>query len=1098
MNMRNKMGRKLFKRSTIAACVMAVTAAHAQAQETNNDDPALLEEVVVYGIKQSLQDAQAIKREASTVQDVITASDIGSLPDKSVVEALQRVPGVAIERFEASDDPDHFSVEGGNVTVRGLNRVRGEINGRDGFSATGDGGLNYSDIPPEIVGSVIVNKSQSAKLIEGGISGTINIETRKPFDSDELVLGGTIKASYADLIDEVKPSASGIVSNVWDTDAGKFGALLSVAYSEFSSRADGVGVYNYKAVTNLSSNPDGENLFAPIGGSARQAENNRQRLGIAGSLQWANPSETVQTTLEFIRSDSDLTWTEHFLEYAAQPFDNAAGSQNINIEGGTYNCPESNDITNQPCLFDSGLIIGGLGGNPADSDQAFQGDPYYISAARARTDKRIVNDLSFNLEYVPSDNLKIVGDVQYVLATNDVTDFGIHSRINSTDAFLDLRGSDEPQFELLDKNDGTTNAISDPASYFLRSAIDHIAENEGDELAFQLDAEYSFDDSVITSVEAGVRASNRTLDFKESLYNWGSLSETWQDPGNPVRFSDLLETGLVEQFTFEDHLNGGSLTVNDTFYAPSVAALSNPEAFYQALVDNNVLGAGASSWVPLSQRASVTDGTPFRPAELATVEEDRSSFYVQVNFGNEDATTPFSGDAGLRYVNWQLSSTGANVFGAADEIFSGETNNFLQSFPYTEYWIEREFDWQGPGTEAFYTNRFYDTYLQEATAAGEADPAAFATARIAAEVAAVGDAKEALLAEVNGYLDQQDGEVYTTEGEKFTRVLPSFNLKLGLTDEFITRFAFSESIFLPTLDKVRNNRLVTPNLQVTRFEDLDTGNELTTIQSVELTGYVANGGGNPLLQPELSTNYDLTFEYYFEDFGSVTSSIFYKRIRDYFRQSSVIEELANSTGQVESVVVTSTQNAGTATVQGFELAYQSSFGFIDESLEDFGLQASYTFIDGSAEDEGNPQFGGDPDNKYAAQFTFNNIRDLPLEGLSQDNYNIVAYYDNQESFQARFAYNWRSSYLLNSRDVIAFAPVYGDSTGQLDFSMSYKLNDNLRVGVEANNILNEITRTSIDNEIDPATAEYNQETIRSPRSYFANDRRLAVFLQANF
>ncbi len=1077
-----------FKKSTLAVCIAALTVqAYGQ---SDAGEPTALEEVVVYGVKQSLENAQDIKRQSSIVQDVITASDIGALPDKSVVEALQRVPGVAIERFEASDDPDHFSVEGGNVTVRGLNRVRGEINGRDGFSATGDGGLNYSDIPPEMVGSVIVKKSQSANTIEGGISGTINIETRKPFDSDGFVFGGSVKASYADLIDETKPSASFILGNVWDSDVGTFGALLSVAYSEFSSRGDGVGVFNYKPVTNEGSTAEGERRFAPVGASARQQENNRERLGIAGSLQWENPSETIQATLEFIRSDSTLSWTEHFLEFPAEPFSNDAGSANLNLRDATYNCLPGD----QPCLFTSGHIYGGSGGVD-ENDREFIGNPFYVAGVRTRNDERLVDDISFNLEYKPNDNLTLTGDLQYARATNKVADFTVHGRMSSTDAYLDLRNSDKPRFEILENDVG--GSVTSPQSYFMRSAMDHVADSKGDETAVSLDGQYTFDRGLVTGVEAGVRFSNRSIDFKESLYNWGSLSETWME-GSPARFSDYEGLGLVEQFTFKKHLGGSALNANDTFYFPSTSMLSSTEHFYNQAVENGIL-VGEGTWQPLHRRSTAMDGSSFRPAELATVEEDRASVYLQLNFGSDDTDIRFSGDVGLRYVDWRLTATGANVFGAADEVFSGETESFIMAHAWGDYWVEKTEDWQADisPTMEFYTQRYYDTYVQEATAAGATDPETAARDRIEAEVNQVEADRAALRDEITGYLDQQDGQPYTVKGDKFTRVLPSFNLKLELTDDVILRFAASESIFLPTMSNVRNTRLVTPNLEVKRFTDEDTGAELSRIESVELVGYVANGGGNPLLQPELSTNYDLTVEWYFEDLGSVTASLFHKRIRDYFRQSSVIEELTNADGVTQNVVVTSTQNAGTAKVKGAEFAYQSTFGFIDASLENFGIQASYTYIDGSANDYGAPEYGGDPDSKYAQQYTFNNIRDLPLEGLSKDNYNLVLFFDNG-TFEARFAYNWRSSYLLNSRDVIAYAPVYGESTGQLDASFSYRINDQLRVGLEANNLLDEVTRTTIQNEINPGSTSGVQETVRSPRSYFVNDRRLALSLHYSF
>src|SRR5690606_17576460 len=111
-------------KSLLAVCVMAIGApVFAQTDDA-------VEEILVSGMRQSLQGAQDIKRNADTFVDSITASDIGSLPDRSVLEAMQRVPGVSIERFQAADDPDHFSVEGSGAVIRGMSATRSEFNGR--------------------------------------------------------------------------------------------------------------------------------------------------------------------------------------------------------------------------------------------------------------------------------------------------------------------------------------------------------------------------------------------------------------------------------------------------------------------------------------------------------------------------------------------------------------------------------------------------------------------------------------------------------------------------------------------------------------------------------------------------------------------------------------------------------------------------------------------------------------------------------------------------------------------------------------------------------------------------------------------------------
>jgi TonB-dependent Receptor Plug Domain len=102
--------------------------------------------IIVTGFKKSLESAQNIKRDADTFVDVITAEDIGALADRSVAEALQRVPGVNISRFEQRNDPDRFSVEGSGVIIRGLPFVRSELNGRDIFSANGGRELSFNDV----------------------------------------------------------------------------------------------------------------------------------------------------------------------------------------------------------------------------------------------------------------------------------------------------------------------------------------------------------------------------------------------------------------------------------------------------------------------------------------------------------------------------------------------------------------------------------------------------------------------------------------------------------------------------------------------------------------------------------------------------------------------------------------------------------------------------------------------------------------------------------------------------------------------------------------------------------------------------------------
>ena len=104
--------------NTVGSSQQAQTPSGDVSNSTSVPPPPSGSAIIVTGIRQSLANAQSIKRNSDTIVDAITAQDIGALPDRSVTEALQRVPGVEINRFAGSNDPDHFSVEGSGVTVR--------------------------------------------------------------------------------------------------------------------------------------------------------------------------------------------------------------------------------------------------------------------------------------------------------------------------------------------------------------------------------------------------------------------------------------------------------------------------------------------------------------------------------------------------------------------------------------------------------------------------------------------------------------------------------------------------------------------------------------------------------------------------------------------------------------------------------------------------------------------------------------------------------------------------------------------------------------------------------------------------------------------
>ena len=160
---------------------------------------------------------------------------------------------------------------------------------------------------------------------------------------------------------------------------------------------------------------------------------------------------------------------------------------------------------------------------------------------------------------------------------------------------------------------------------------------------------------------------------------------------------------------------------------------------------------------------------------------------------------------------------------------------------------------------------------------------------------------------------------------------------------------------------------------------------------------------------------------------------------------------------------------------------------LERLLSGFGVNANYTYIQSkgipntalnATEPGGIPR---EPETGVSGN--------LPLEGLSKHNYNLTGFYE-KGPLSLRLSYSWRSKFLLTVRDVIwPYYPIYNEATGQLDGSLFYSINDNLKLGVQAVNLGNEVTRTS---QVFTATG------LQAPRSYFVNDRRFSLILRGNF
>jgi len=201
-------------------------------QSVTNDVPTT-SDVIVTGLRGSLQRNLDIKRDSPGVVDAISAEDIGKFPDSNVAAALQRVPGVSISRGTTSlGGLPATTGDATGITVRGFGPAFNEtlFDGRIVPTATGNRGFDFSTIGADFVGEVDVLKTPDAALASGAIGATINTKYPKPFDHPGFRLAATGAGSINDNQGSPAASAGLLVS---DTTADEtFGVLADFAYSQ--------------------------------------------------------------------------------------------------------------------------------------------------------------------------------------------------------------------------------------------------------------------------------------------------------------------------------------------------------------------------------------------------------------------------------------------------------------------------------------------------------------------------------------------------------------------------------------------------------------------------------------------------------------------------------------------------------------------------------------------------------------------------------------------------------------------------------------------------------------------------------------------------
>lgn len=1089
--------RRLFALSTASGLAMSMAIAgpaYAQDAEEDEDVTEVAEasnEIVVSGFRASLENAQNIKRDADTFVDAVTAEDIGALPDRSVAETLQRIPGVNIGRFEKTSDPDRFSVEGTGVIIRGLPFVRSELNGRDIFSASNGVVLSFNDVSPELLGRVEVFKNVTADMVDGGIAGTVNLVTRKPLDNRGTRLSGTIEANVGDLAEETSPGFSVLGSTTFENEGGSIGLQFGYARSELISRTDASQLTDpcYRAdtldgpcfrTTGVSSGGVGDptgfdssnfpppgTVIAPKGAGVRTTGLERDREAFNAVVQYESPNRDFLVTFEWLRSETSFATDEAAL--LALVNDDALFP--VPAAGSTWEFDENG-------VFQRGILsqrIGDAYANP------FGRGGIPLEALRFQRDTlATTQDFSFDVDWEVTDRFRVNFEAQRI-----ESDLRQDSIIGVTSSWaniaIDATG-ETPQVEFLAPPGAPSDYFSSGQNTYYWFLLDSLARNEGQLESARFDAEYDISDTgFFKSARFGARWAERDRVTRDTNFStWGNLSAPWAgragcapwnagpgcaatggfQPGRyftglPGQEFAIAGGAFVDEFPnfanfrspFGDGFQRGNAPTpivgggtffygGDDFlgeYLSGETANQARELNIFSQTPNPFFGVQGRFFTDIAGNTTACD--PFCPPEVSDVTEVTKAAYARIDYGTDfDNGWNLEGNFGVRFVE--------------TEVRTGGLIGFPSPFGFDDPSVTNG---QGNGNGIVEVSELNASCGR--TPPGQTLPG----------FCGLSDARKAeFAAAFTGDLVLDDRSI------TFDHWLPSFNARLDVGGGLLFRAAVSKGISRPDLQLFRSGGAIGDNTNDLRAEGtLETGPLFQLFT------------GNRNIRPVESWNYDLSVEWYFDDVGSITVSGFLKDIEGIVNSGvDTVDFISPSGNLVVPVEVNGPVNANGGTLKGVEIGYQQTYDFLPAPLDGLGFAGTYTYID-----------GGQFTNSDLAGNTSLFASSQPLAGVSEHTVNATVFYE-KGPLSMRAAYNWRSDFLITPRDdIFPFSPIWQESTGQLDASIFFSVTDYLKLGVQGVNLLDEVTVTSQVVDFDGT---------RITRSAFRNDRRYTFLARFDF
>jgi len=602
----------------------------------------------VTGVRSSLQKSQIIKQDFIGTVDAVSAEDVGKFPDQNVADALQRVPGISVDRSAG---------ESRYITVRGFgpefNAVT--LNGRTMATDVAGREFSFDILPSELISAAEVQKTSTADSTEGSIGATVNIRTQRPLDHPGLHVAAAVAGIYDSMSKNTKPKVSGLISK---TNAdGSMGGLLSVVHYQRS---------HVEELATTSGWVTGD--FGVVNGVAfprtldyRVVREERTRSGINAAFDW-HPSDTIKLGVDAMYSRYKIDRIGNAASFFTTLADIIDVSADENGTATWFKRGDAGDLVAGHIVF-SETGVAGTGG----------------MVERDSTNKQ----LGANLNWQIGEQTTLNVDASWSKADNDPDpNKGFYASINRPQTGINPEWTINPggfprYTNLLPVTD--TGYLQ---TGYLRSRGRLTSDQVGE---FRAHLTRSFYDGALSKVQVGASASTRTKD-NHTIRTFSTIEQAYAVPQIPVPVE------FVEIFNAGDVAGSGSPTQWLTFDALK---------YYDWLASEDAWGQYSADPVrmqrtldALAQHNGGIHPIP-QPLEYWEVREKNLAAFAQADFEGDWGAMPWKLNVGVRYIRTDLTSNAISTQVDSMTIFPGVPPvvivNFTEPVPLSKR--SRYHDW---------------------------------------------------------------------------------------------------------------------------------------------------------------------------------------------------------------------------------------------------------------------------------------------------------------------------------------------------------------------------------------------------------------------